>query len=181
MTAKASSYARYIRLRSGELILLREITPDDAQREYEFVRQLSPQSRYLRFLSHFSELTPEQVKRFTSPDPTREAALVALNASAVPVHQIAVGRFVPGSAPLRCELALVVADAWQDHGLGHELLAGLIELAPSRGYTEMEAFVLRENIRMLTLLREFHFCIESLPDDPGVIRTRRTIAANRTN
>ena len=69
------SYPVRARLRDGTDILIRPITPEDAGREQDFVRSLSPDSRYFRFLNTVRELSPDMLYRFTHPDPQRELAL----------------------------------------------------------------------------------------------------------
>src|SRR5262245_64846952 len=67
------------RLRDGSEIVIRPIGPEDAEREQAFVRALSPQSRYFRFMSGLRELPADMLYRFTHTDFERELALVALS------------------------------------------------------------------------------------------------------
>ncbi len=71
-------------LRDGTRVTIRPIGPDDAQREQAFVRGLSPESRYFRFMTTLRELSPEMLDRFTHPDPAREVALVGFEATTTP-------------------------------------------------------------------------------------------------
>jgi len=57
--------------------VLRPIRPDDAQALQDFIRQLSEQARYMRFVSMMRELTPRMLSRYTQVDYDRELALVA--------------------------------------------------------------------------------------------------------
>jgi acetyltransferase len=50
-----------------------------------------------------------------------------------------------------CECALVVADAWQQLGIGSVLLAGIERAARSAGIRRMWAAVLHDNHKMLSL------------------------------
>src|SRR5690606_28757311 len=52
--------------------LLRPIRPEDAQPLQEFVRGLSDESRYMRFVSMMRELTPRMLARYTRIDYDRE-------------------------------------------------------------------------------------------------------------
>ena len=109
-------------------MVIRPIGPQDAHREQAFVRGLSPESRYFRFMNTLRELRPEMLERFTHPDPAREIALVALTARGA--HEPAAGRGSPLRARARRarsgEFAIVVADAFQGKGLGSRLMQELI-------------------------------------------------------
>ena len=64
-------------LKSGVNITIRPIHPDDAEREQRFIRALSPQFRYSRFMSAVNELTSKQLYQFTHNNPPKQMALVA--------------------------------------------------------------------------------------------------------
>ena len=53
----------------------------------------------------------------------------------------------------RAEVAFVVADEWQGHGLGAVLFRGISARARQHGVTRLIALVLPENLQMLELLR----------------------------
>ena len=52
---------RHCHLADGTEMTIRPIRPEDADIEQEFVRNLSPQARYFRFMQTIEELTPEQL------------------------------------------------------------------------------------------------------------------------
>jgi acetyltransferase len=58
-------------------ITVRPIKPEDAELEIEFVRKLSPETKYLRFMNTMRELPPAMVARLTQIDYDREMAFVA--------------------------------------------------------------------------------------------------------
>src|SRR5699024_3321162 len=62
---------------TGQEWVMRPIRPEDARALQNFVRELSAESRYMRFVSMLSELSPQMLARFTSIDYDREFALVA--------------------------------------------------------------------------------------------------------
>src|SRR5262249_44738011 len=70
---------RTVRLRNGEMTLLRPIRPEDAGAEQRFVARLSERSRYLRFHNILRELSPNRLIRFTQIDYDREMAFVAID------------------------------------------------------------------------------------------------------
>lgn len=153
----------------GTRVAIRPIRPDDAAREQAFVQALSPQSRQQRFMNAVRELSPVQLAQFTRPDPAREFVLVALLRQEDGVEtQLAVARFAIGDDATSCEFAIVVADAWQQRGIGHELMTRLIAEATRRGLRRMSGDVLSDNHGMLALARALGFSVSPAPGEPGV-------------
>lgn len=155
-------------LRDGTPVTIRPIAPEDAQREQAFVRGLSPQSRYFRFMNALNELSPQLLERFTHPDPRREIVLVALTESAdhATGEQIAVARCQRTTVDGTGEFAIVVADEHQGKGLGRMLMLELIRSARARGWPGIEGLVLWNNHRMLDLMRTLGFDVSTPADDP---------------
>jgi acetyltransferase len=159
-------------LRDGSRITIRPITPEDEAREQDFVRGLSTESRYFRFMNTLRELSPGMLHRFTDPDPAREVALVALCADQGELRQVAVARFAATESADAGEFAIVVADAMQGKGLGTRLMQELIRNARGRGLRQLEGTVLSSNHRMLTLMQRLGFEVGAVPEDQ---RLRRVV------
>ena len=111
---------------------VRPIRPDDAPMLIEFHEHLSPHSCYLRFFSFHPTLSATEVDRFTCVDYKDRLALVAETHD----HLIAVGRYDRHVGTPEAEVAFVVADDYQHHGIGSLLLDELVraarETAPRR-------------------------------------------------
>lgn len=170
-----SHLVAHMQLKDGVDILLRPIRPEDAEIEVAFVHNLSPQSRYMRFMQTLQELTPEMLVRFTQIDYDRELALVAITEQGGREVEIAVARYSMNPDGESCEFALVVADAWQRKGIGTRLLTLLIEAARSRGFRVMEGQVLAENAAMLALAKRLGFGVKRIDNYPGVYSVSRTL------
>jgi len=166
-------------LADGSSIMLRPIRPEDAEMEQEFVKNLSANSRYFRFMNTVRELTPTMLMRFTQIDYDREMAFVALREEGGREIEIAVARYVTNPDAQTCEFALVVADAWQCKGLGRRMLGRLIEVARWRGLHTMVGQVLAANEAMLALCRKLGFEVSDHPDDAAVARVSLALAAPR--
>lgn len=167
MPAYPSKLERWVELPDGARVLLRPIRPDDADMEQAFVRGLSAESRYFRFMDTLRELTPEMLRRFTEIDYDRHMALIAVAPGPV---EVGVARYIAGHSGTTCEFALVVADAWQGRGLGRRLMSALIDAARAHGLLTMFGDVLLANHAMLRLMRRMGFVLESSPDDPMLRR-----------
>ncbi len=70
--------ATRIQLSDGTDIVIRPIRPEDADMEQEFVRKLSPEAKYFRFMNALQELSQEMLVRLTQIDYYNEMALIAV-------------------------------------------------------------------------------------------------------
>ena len=145
-----------ITLRDGTQLQVRPIRPDDLEREKAFFHALSERSRFQRFMHAITDLSPELLRRFVSPDYERELALVALHDD----RFVAVARYAPTDSPVRAEFALVVADAWQRKGVGRVLLERIAAAARRAGFRALCGSILDSNTEMLELTRRLGFVPE---------------------
>jgi acetyltransferase len=152
----------------GREVVVRPIRPEDAEIEREFVRGLSPSTRYLRFMSALKELTPAMLARFTQVDYEREMAFIATVIDDSKELQIGVCRYATDPDGQSCEFALVIGEAWQGVGLGRHLLRRLIDAAKERGLTRMHGEILASNRGMLDLVTHMGFELSAVPDTPSV-------------
>ena len=161
---------RFVTLRDGETIMIRPIRPEDAGIEQEFVRNLSDESRYYRFMDAMRELTPQMLAHFTQVDYERHMALIAVATVEERETQVAVARYIVTSEARTCEFAIAVADAWQNRGVGYVLMHALIDAARQHGLEVMFGEVLTSNHGMLAFTHELGF--RTVPDttDPRVTR-----------
>lgn len=137
-------------------MLLRPISPRDFELERDFVRGLSRSTSYLRLMSG-RQPSADEVRRWTEIDWRREGALVATVRVDCIERQIGVARYVAQPGETEAEIAIVLSDAWQGHGLGVPLLASLIELARQSGITRLFGATLSENAAMIALGRRLGF------------------------
>ena len=161
-------------LQGGGEYTVRPVHPDDATMLQEFVRHLSPESRYFRFVSSMQELPATMLSRFTLIDYDREMALVAVyqerrvGAESEP-HMapriVGVSRYITNPDRTTCEFSLVVADDFKSRGLGSRLMLSIMDFAREKGLTEMEGLVLANNPNMLKLMRGLGFVVKPFPED----------------
>jgi GNAT superfamily N-acetyltransferase len=112
---------------------------------------------YFRFFSFHPELSDAEVARFTTVDYEDRLALVALDADTL----IGVGRFDRTSGETEAEVAFVVADEYQHHGIGSLLLDELARAARLRGIETFRAETLAENRPMLDVFHHAGFLVTS--------------------
>ena len=160
----------------GYTLTIRPIRPEDAQIEQAFVRGLSDESRYFRFMQAVHELTPEMLVRFTQIDYDRELALIAVIETEPGLEkQVAVARYTANPDRRSCEFAIVVADEWQGRGIGTHLMHSLMRVAKSRGIALMEGEIIAGNTHMLGLMRRLGFRIRPNRDDEGIVHAAREL------
>ncbi len=159
----------------GTPVTIRPVRSEDSVMEQEFVRQLSEDSRYFRFLGNLRELAPRKLKYFTDIDYDRHMAFVAVVLSGGKEVEIGGARYVGDDRRERCEFAIAVSDAWQGTGLAGLLMASLIEAARSSGFRAMEGLVLRSNRKMLKFARQLGFKVRADPDDREAVTVERRL------
>jgi acetyltransferase len=157
-----------VQLHDGTDIIIRPIRPEDAEIEQKFIRELSSEAKYFRFMSSLQELTPDMLVRFTQIDYHNEMALIAVKQTGHNEEEIGVARYVTNLDKKSCEFALVVSDQWQRKGIGHYLMQKLMEVARDRGLERMQGEVLRNNYKMLELMKNLNFQMQNHPEDVNI-------------
>jgi GNAT superfamily N-acetyltransferase len=149
-------------VRGSRAFNVRPIAPNDADALVRFHAQLSDQTIRLRYFNLHRNLAPEEVAHFTCFDGFNRVAYVVAHEGEI----IAVGRYDRGDRPCRAEVAFVVADEFQHHGLGPMLLERLVQTAKKAGIGEFCASVLAENATMLAVFHcaGFPFAEERIGD-----------------
>jgi len=140
---------------NGTQFVLRPLRSDDASKLETGFRQLSPESRYRRFLTHKMSLSPSELKYFTHCDGANHLALGVFLANAEGEERklVGVGRYVRDANEFAlAEVAIVVGDAWQHRGIGKLLFVGLAGAAWQVGIRRWKAVFLVYNTAIRRLL-----------------------------
>lgn len=163
-------------LPTGETVRVRAIRPDDTERLQAFHAHLSTDSIVFRFFRYMPALPRADAERFTHLDYRDRMALVAVAsaASLTPVAPCSSGGTGAAAcdqqvgtddgailgvvryeriAPALAEVAFVVEDHWQGHGIATALLHRLAVYARAHGITQLLAITMATNSRMLEVLR----------------------------
>ncbi len=159
---------RYIQpwlCRDGRSVLLRPIRPEDEPLEHELIAGLSPESSRFRFFYIIKDISHDMLSRFCNIDYGREIAIIAESVSRGKRRNVGVGRLVTQPGAEIGEFATLVADDFQDVGLGHKLTDMLIGIAQEKGLKSMYGVILKDNTRMVGLARSLGFTIEPVDAD----------------
>jgi acetyltransferase len=166
-------------MNDGKVVTIRPIRPEDAELEQEFVKNMSDESRYYRFMDTLRELTQTMLVRFTQIDYDREMALVAMLADDDGKEsQIGVARYVGNPDGESVEFALAVGDDWQKCGVGRKLMTALIDCARMKGYRAVVGDVLSTNSKMFRLMTSLGFTIHPHPEDTAVKRVVKPLTGS---
>ncbi len=155
--------------KDGLELLIRPIRPEDEPMMAKFHETLSDESVFLRYF-HLESLSArvahERLVRSCFIDYDREMALVAERVSPATGEReiLAVGRFTKSRAADEAELAALVSDRYQRHGLGTELVRRLIQIARDEKLTRIIARILPENLALRALADRFGFKVYDSKD-----------------
>ena len=161
---------RDVETRDGKIVHLRPIQPEDGERLREFHERLSIRSVYRRFFFVHPKLSATETEHFTHVDYVNRLALVVEHDGQL----VAVGRYDRTPGTTDAEVAFVVADEFQHHGLGTILLEDLAEAAWKNGISAFVAQTLAENRDMLDVFVKSGFQVTS-SRDYGTVSVRFSI------
>lgn len=148
-------------------VMIRPIKPEDAEMTQAFMRRLSSQSRYFRFMQHIRELTSTMLLRLTQIDYDREMTFIASVFERDEEKAIGLAHYVTNPDRESCEFAIVIADEWQSKGVGIKLMNSLTSSAKAQSLSIMVGFVIATNTSMLELTQRLGFVVSN-SDDPTV-------------
>ncbi|HUO09243.1 MAG TPA: bifunctional acetate--CoA ligase family protein/GNAT family N-acetyltransferase [Phycisphaerae bacterium] len=170
-----AEYATSWTSKDGVTVAIRPITPEDEPLLAEFHGKLSAETVRARYFSQLSlshRISHERLSRVCFNDYDREVALVAeyRDHESGRAHILAVARLVRTPGSKEAEFAIVVADIWQNRGLGTEMAERLLVVAEKEGLTSLVGSVASDNTRMQRMMEKLGFVIDTTAGDPYVAR-----------
>ncbi len=159
-------------MKTGGEATIRPIRPEDEPRLIKLHEALSDRSVYMRYFQplKLSQRTAhERLTRICFIDYDREMVLVAEHEKGDIRELIAIGRLNKLHGRQEAEMAVLVADRFQHHGLGAELYRRLLAIAREEGIRRVISVILAENHDMLTICQKLGFQLHSDLED-GTVR-----------
>jgi RimJ/RimL family protein N-acetyltransferase len=159
LRAYAVEDEKVMKLDNGESVLLRPAKASDAPGIRALFHQLSDNDVYTRFFQRVKTLSNREIQRLCNLNYETEVAFVAT--SGPREYEEIVGHacyFVNHSTQL-AENAFMVASTWQGLGLGTAMLKRMIEHAMARSLRGFVFEILKENERMLNVVK---LCCENI-------------------
>lgn len=162
-------------LADGMDITVRPLRPEDAELDQRFIRGLSDESRYFRFMNSMQEVPEILLASLTQIDYGREMALIAVSRDKRRETALGVARYVINPDGRSCNFALAVADSVAGKGLGGKLMVSLMAAAREQGLKEIEGSVLHNNHRMLKLMTDLGFSVRPAENDPQLRKVSKLL------
>lgn len=164
-------------LEDGRSVTIRPVLPQDDNLAQAFVRAMSAQSRYNRFLVALEELPPALLARFTNVDQQQHLALLAATVVYGKELQIGEARYVIEADGTSAEFAIAVADDWQTAGIGSRLLRALEGAASAADLGRLTGDVLADNRKALDFMRQRGFVVHPNREEARLLRVEKALAS----
>jgi RimJ/RimL family protein N-acetyltransferase len=163
----SATYSAVELLRNGQQVEIRALRPGDRASLLAAVSRTSSQSLYRRFFAVKRGFTEQEIAFFSNVDFVSHVALVAVMEEGGQPFIVGGGRYIimqPGQA----EVAFVVVDQYQGHGIGAKLLHHLAVIARDAGLKELVAEILPDNTSMLKVFERSGLPISTQRGPQGV-------------
>lgn len=147
----------------GSLFTLRQLAGSDIPALTAFIRGLSFAARYFRFGDADYDPGGGNALQACMLGPEQGLHLIVVTRQADGDIVIGSARYVTQPDKTRCEFAIVVADHWKHHGVGHQLMGALFDCAKSQGIHTMYGRILESNRDMIEFVRGFGFDVVDSP------------------
>jgi len=165
-----SQYISHWQTQDGTRFTLRPIRPDDEPLMVNFHHQLSENSVYMRFFLPLKlDFRVSHERLFTKCfiDYEREIGLVAEYADEEGARWIAgIARLIRKHSDNSAEVAFLIADKFQNRGLGTHMLDTTIQIARKEGIGTLEGATLSDNFNMKDMFIKAGF--RFAPPEDGV-------------
>jgi acyl-CoA hydrolase/RimJ/RimL family protein N-acetyltransferase len=148
-------------LKNGTLLNFRPIHPTDEPRMRDLFYKLSEATIYYRFMSHQKRVSRHQLQDFVYIDHRNDVTIVGTLPEASGEEILAVGSYYLDQKTNLAEVAFVVSDQWQNHGIGTFLLKHLMRIARRNGIRGFTAEVLTENKPMQAVINKSNTKVSS--------------------
>jgi acetyltransferase len=165
-----AQYISTFRLKSGSVVRIRPIRPEDESWMIQFHKKLSESTvymRYLGFLKLEQRIAHERLTRICFIDYDQEMVLVSEFPS-TPSGQseiIGVGRLSKLHGRDEAEFAVLIRDDFQKQGLGSELLTRLLAVARNERLERVIAIMSAENSGMRKMAARAGFHLSESSED----------------
>jgi acetyltransferase len=160
-------YETFWKLRDGRTVLLRPIKPEDEPMWLEMFQRFSEESIRYRFFQIISE-TPHEVRvRYCNIDYDREIAIVAELTENGQRKILGVVRLSIEPNGKTGEIAFIVADPWQQQGLGSKMLDYMLEICKDKKLETVYGIMLPDNVRAISLMKKMGFTVQ---EEDGAVK-----------
>lgn len=143
--------------KEGVPVVFRPIKPEDEPLWHALLASCSAETLRARLGYLFKQTTHEMATRYCYTDYDREIGIVAEIEEGDKRKLIGIGRLVSDVNHTDAEYAIMIADEWQERGLGRLLTGYCLEVAKRWNVKRVVAETSKSNRRMLTIFRNLGF------------------------
>jgi acetyltransferase len=157
-------YETKLKLRDGRTVLLRSIKPEDEPMWQEMFQSFSEDSIRYRFFQ-VVQATPQMRKRYCNIDYGKEIAIVAELSEEGKKRILGVFRLILESDLKTGEIAFIIADQWQNLGLGSAMMRHMIRICKDRQLESIYGLLLKNNIKGIRFMENVGFTIQPIDEE----------------
>jgi acetate---CoA ligase (ADP-forming) len=140
-------------LSDGTTAQVRPVEPSDAAGIAELYGRVSRETIYFRYFSARPKVPPEEIEQLVHPDGADVVVLVTVRHDQI----LGIAQYYRDPGKDEAEVAFMVDDAFQGHGIGTVMLEHLADQAGHHGIRRFIADTLAENHKMLRVFSEAGF------------------------
>lgn len=164
------AYTHLIRAKTGDVVGVRPLGPEDADLLVDIFDHMGSWSRYQRFhqsVDHVSEARAREVaEEIVRPDGTRKWGVIAFSimpdGADVP---IGVARYMEiEDEPQEVEVAISIRDDYQNRGIGTQIMAITVEHARQAGFLRVVASIQNDNQSVWRVFERLPYTVARRPD-----------------
>lgn len=133
---------------------IRTLSLDDRENVRQYFSNLSAESKYNRYFNHKSDLSDSELQQCLNSNPENYYVIGAWHGdSEIPEKQlVGTASYVPlHDAKKSAEFAIIIADDWQNKGVGKHLVRAVLEAAKRAKVERMLVYFLPSNTGMKKL------------------------------
>lgn len=161
--------------RSGVKLLVRPTAPEDAGRVAQFFAGLTHDDLRFRFLTPVAKPSASFLENLVRVDHVRTEDFLAFVEVDGEPELVASAMIAADPDMARAEVAIAVAPAFREKGVGWTLLDFVARDARARGIKRLESVECRDNRAAIALEREMGFTASSYPGDATLTLVSKTL------
>lgn len=170
------AHPKILFLKNNMTVTVSPLLPEDAEAKQKFIRKLSPEARYTRFMTHTNELPEGTLARLCNPDYYCEAAWTARDNNDNIVAVVRHSRLNRNE----CEFSIALTENMRSSGLAQQMMNLAIHTATQQGYQTMSADILKANTPMVKLAEKSGFTLKESDTEKNLYRAYLHLVPNKT-
>jgi acyl-CoA synthetase (NDP forming)/RimJ/RimL family protein N-acetyltransferase len=151
------NYKEHVLLMNGEGVLFKPATSEDIHIVQSFMKRISRESLYMRFMISMSEVSSDIIKELCTGDFKEKGCLLAISVDEDEIKVVGLSNYIGMGNGRSAEIAFLVEDSYQGKGISTLLLERMAGLAAANGFIELEFEILPDNQAMMNVIKSSGF------------------------